>query len=72
MVEGVCITGQTATAADGMHPTGMDSCSSFSCSFSGKIWPNWLVPPSPPPGVSTPLVWEIRRLDHWHLRTYLA
>ena len=23
---GVCVTGETATAADGMHPTGMHSC----------------------------------------------
>ena len=23
---GVCVAGETATAADGMHPTGMHSC----------------------------------------------
>ena len=26
MVEGACIAGETATAADGTHPTGMHSC----------------------------------------------
>ena len=25
-VAGMCVVGETATAADGMHPTGMHSC----------------------------------------------
>ena len=25
-VKGACVAGETATAADGMHPTGMHSC----------------------------------------------
>ena len=31
--EGACVAGETATAADGMHPTGMHSClhKCFSC-----------------------------------------
>ena len=26
MVKGACVAGETATAADGMHPAGMHSC----------------------------------------------
>ena len=28
-VEGACMTGETATAVDGTHPTGMHSCFAF-------------------------------------------
>ena len=27
--QGACVAGETATAADGMHPTGMHSCLSL-------------------------------------------
>ena len=27
--QGGCVTGETATAVDGTHPTGMHSCSNF-------------------------------------------
>ena len=34
-VAGACMAGETATAADGMHPTGMHSCLKISISFAG-------------------------------------
>ena len=37
--DGACVAGETATAADGTHPTGMDSCSHiFSLEIKINIW----------------------------------
>ena len=32
---GACVAGEMATAADGMHPTGIHSCSLSKYSFTG-------------------------------------
>ena len=36
--QGLCVAGETATAVDGMHPTGMHSCCIYFLNFDFRCW----------------------------------